>query len=292
MNGLMKIRNVWDASSSKRLSRAPSGSGFAPATRKVVQAVQNPIAKEPLDFFEVDEIAHGPDRAADFQEVAEGRAVGIAAGQGREVVGAETAAGLADGLEDDIGDGDGRARRGWGGGTAVSGGTAARELGLEAHSPDVGPGETEFDGLPEMVEVVARDRHRQRDGEIPFRAAIETGDPGLAKIGAAKRKLPAGLGAIELEIDLEAPCPGGPAQAIREFLFACDSNAVRVQKHVVDARMVLGPVEKFEEPRVERGFAPRKLENLDASLPIDDSLDAGLEVFEGRRLDSGSGADR
>jgi len=89
--------------------------GLAPAAGEVFHRVADLILQEALELAEVQEVAHVHDAALVAQQVAHRRAVGVAAGQGREVLEAELSAGLLDGGEDEVGGveafGD-RARRG------------------------------------------------------------------------------------------------------------------------------------------------------------------------------------
>ena len=77
--------------------------GVAAAFHQVFEFVADFGAEKSLDVFEVNEVADGTNLSADFEQVADGRAVRIAAGQRREILKAQLAGGLCDGGEDDVG---------------------------------------------------------------------------------------------------------------------------------------------------------------------------------------------
>src|ERR1051325_2621063 len=59
---------------------------FASALHEIFEAVTNLIAEEALHFSEVDELADRAGPAIDFQQIADRRAVRIAAWQGSEIL--------------------------------------------------------------------------------------------------------------------------------------------------------------------------------------------------------------
>ena len=77
--------------------------GFAAAFHQVFEAVADFVAEEALHFPEVDEVAHRARGAADFEQVADGRAIRVAAGERGEILAAQLAFTLLDGIEDDVG---------------------------------------------------------------------------------------------------------------------------------------------------------------------------------------------
>lgn len=79
------------------------GGVVAAAFEEVFEAVVDLVLEEALDFGEVDEVGDGADAEGGLEEVADGGAVGVAAGEGGEVFEAETVVGLGDGAEDDVG---------------------------------------------------------------------------------------------------------------------------------------------------------------------------------------------
>ena len=79
------------------------GGVVAAAFDEVFEAVFDFVFEESLDFGEVDEFGDGADAEGSFQEVADGGAVGVAAGEGGEVGELEAVVGLVDGAEDDVG---------------------------------------------------------------------------------------------------------------------------------------------------------------------------------------------
>jgi len=79
------------------------GFAFAAAAGEVFGGVADFVAEEILHLAEVHEVADGAGLPADFQKVADGRAVRIAAGERGEVVEAEAGGGLGDEGEDDVG---------------------------------------------------------------------------------------------------------------------------------------------------------------------------------------------
>jgi len=79
------------------------GGIVAAAFEEVFEAVVDLVLEEALDFGEVDEVGDGADAEGSFEEVADGGAIGVAAGEGGEVFEAEALVGLGDGAEDDVG---------------------------------------------------------------------------------------------------------------------------------------------------------------------------------------------
>ena len=93
------------------------------------------------------------------------------------------------------------------------------------------------------------------------------------------------LGAVELEIKLEA------AATVHLVQFSCEvgiigkAHAIGVQENIVDARVRLRPGEEPEKLGMERGLAPGELEDLNLAFPRDDTVNALLEVLEGDGVD-------
>src|SRR6266404_2935269 len=142
-----------------------------------------------------------------------------------------------------------------------------------------------------MRKVLRRYRHREGDGEIHFRAALDGAPAGFAQIGAAQEMLALELDAIELQVKLEPAVIEAAAQLPGEFWIVCDPDAVRVQEQVIDPGIFAGPGQELEELRMQGRLAAGKLENLDTALAIDHALDAILEIGERNGVDVPAGAD-
>ena len=78
------------------------GFGFAAAFHEVFQFVADFGAEKSLHVFEVHEIADGTDLTAHFEQIADGRAIGITAWQWREIFEAQFPRRLANGGENDV----------------------------------------------------------------------------------------------------------------------------------------------------------------------------------------------
>ena len=76
---------------------------LAAALDQVGKLVAHLVAQEALEAGEVDELGDAPDADRRAQQVADGRAVRIAAGQRREVLEAQPAGRLLHRAEDDVG---------------------------------------------------------------------------------------------------------------------------------------------------------------------------------------------
>ena len=85
------------------MQQAPERFAFAAALGEVVEGVADFIPEEALHLREIDEVADGADAAGGLEQVADGGAVGVAAGQGSEVLELDRARRLLDAREDDVG---------------------------------------------------------------------------------------------------------------------------------------------------------------------------------------------
>ena len=153
------------------------------------------------------------------------------------------------------------------------------------------PAQPKVNGVPKKRQVFGRYRHGQSNRQIHFAAL---GDAALAQrpqIRSAQELLGLSLRAIELQIKLESAVAKRAPELARKGLVARDANAVCVQQHIVDARMVLQPSQQFKKLRVQRRFAAGQLENLNASFAVDHTLNAPFKILEGHRVDAPAGAD-
>src|SRR5690606_4455854 len=75
---------------------------FTTASDEILEPVANPVAEKSLEGAEVDKVADRTDPPAHFQEVPYRRAVGIAAGQGGEIIESRDAPGLLHQSENDV----------------------------------------------------------------------------------------------------------------------------------------------------------------------------------------------
>lgn len=76
--------------------------GFTAALHQVLEFIANFCAEKSLDVFEIDEIADGTDLPAHFEQIADGRAIGITARQWREIFEAQFFRRLSNGGENDV----------------------------------------------------------------------------------------------------------------------------------------------------------------------------------------------
>jgi hypothetical protein len=75
---------------------------FTAALHQVFEFIADFGAEKSLDVFEIDEIADGTDLPAHFEQIADGRAIGITARQRREILEAQFARRLSNGGENDV----------------------------------------------------------------------------------------------------------------------------------------------------------------------------------------------
>src|SRR5205814_2252799 len=87
----------------KLTQQLPQWFGIAAAGHQILQAVAHLVAEESLNGFKINEITDGPHLAADLEKIADGRAIGIAARQWREIFESQLTVGLADSRENDVG---------------------------------------------------------------------------------------------------------------------------------------------------------------------------------------------
>ena len=243
---------------------------------EVLEAVAHLVLEKALHFGEVDEVGNRAGAEGGLQEIADGGAVRIAAGEGCEVGELEALARLPDGIEDDVGGVEALALGGRG--------AAGEELGLEGDPAAVLEGESPLDGFPEVRKVVGGDRHGEGDGQADFPAAPHGAFLHFAQVGAAQFALARFLQSVELEVELEVSARDALAELGEEFVVLRDEDPVGVDEGVVDPLALVDPVEELEELRVEGGLPARELEDLDVALAVEDTADAFPEFLEGMVL--------
>jgi hypothetical protein len=227
---------------------------------------------------EVDEAAQGPDAGGCAEEVGDGVAVGVAAGERGEVILGEEALGLVDAGDDDIADGDGRVFEPG----EAAGDAAGAEHRLEGDAADVRAGEAEAEGLAQVWERGGGHDHGEGRGDAGPAALVDGAAADLAEVGPAEVKLPGLLHAVELHVELELA--GGAAEVgetAAEARVAGRADAVGVDEDVADAGVGLGPGQDVEELGVERGLTARELEDVEEALAVEDGGDAGLDLAGG-----------
>jgi hypothetical protein len=191
--------------------------GIAAALHEVFEFVADLVAEESLHLREVDEVADGISAAIRLEQVTDRGAIRIAAGQRGEIFETQSIAGLRDGGENDVGGIQSRA--------GIQRNAAAAEHRLKRDAADVRIVQTELDRFPEMREILGRHRHREGDGKIHFRAALDGAPAGVAQIGAAEEVLAVELHAIELQIKLETAVIEAAAELVLECPIVRDPDA-------------------------------------------------------------------
>jgi hypothetical protein len=68
-------------------------------------------------------------------------------------------------------------------------------------------------------------------------------------------------------------------------------DAIGVQQQIIDAGICLCPSDQFKELGMQRRFAAGQLQNLDATLPVDDALNPFFQIVERNRIHCLAGAD-
>ena len=245
---------------------------LAAALDEVGEIVADLVAQESLHAGEVDELGNAAHAERSAQQVADRRAVRIAAGQGREVLEAELTGGLFDRAEDDVGGVESLA--------AAGVGAAGEEHRLEGNAAAGGVCEAGEDGVPQVRQVFRHHRHRQRERDFLALATVHRGAFHLAEIAAAQLVLAGFLRAVELQVQLEIPPPRAFSQLFEKAVLLRDPHAVGVHQAVVDSRLGVDPIDQLEKLRVQRRLAAGELEQLDLALPLDHAADAALQRFQ------------
>ena len=151
--------------------------------------------------------------------------------------------------------------------------------------------ESKTHGFPEMADVVRRDGHRERDGQIGGAAVLDGLLPHFSEVGPTEFLLASGLDAIELEVELKPKAVESSVELLGELRVFGKEHAVRVDEHEVDLRVLLEPAAELEQLRMQRGFAAADLEDFNAALAINDTLNTRFDLIEWHRIDLRASAD-
>src|SRR5690606_6643550 len=145
--------------------------------------------------------------------------------------------------------------------------------------PDMIVFQSELHRLPEVPEILRNHRHRKRHGYAELAGPIHRTLLQVPETGTAELLFGLLSGTVVLQVKLEMPVADPFAQLAGEGLVPRQPDAVRIHEDVVDFRMILTPSDQGEKFGMQGGFAPGELQDLDFPLPIDDTLDARLQLL-------------
>ena len=219
MNGLMNRRNVCVSSSSNCLSKLAQRFALAAALREVVQRIAHLVAQETLHAGEIDELAgraHAQP-ARQLEQIADGRAVRVAARQRREILEAQLAAPIArppPRITSAVF--SGAARR-----VASHDGTRPLpNMGWNATPRTCGKAQAVLHAGPDVGQVVGRHGHGERHRQAHRAEAGERPLAGRAQVRAAQEPLARFLRAVPLQVNLHLAGAERLGEAVGERVVA------------------------------------------------------------------------